>query len=996
MDEPERQIVELREQLRSLETLRPILGDALSDQKKAELEARLRALVETGGGAFVNGNVNTGGGKVVGRDDRAVVIGGDARHVLVITGDGNQVAVSVDQVTTDELLRGYYRALAQECRRLPLGVVDPRFAQPGAKGDVSLVDIYTDLDVVSAPRADEEASQRWGLRLARGDGSERIPLLQAITEPSPRCLVLVGDAGSGKTTFVNYVAYGLVEALIGGTPPPLPEALRGLLPVRLILRRAARWVPENGSRGRADLLWRALSADVTERLGGAAAERLVLALQQRLLTDGGLVLLDGLDEVPEAARRRHYLLDSIQEFVTLLPTGKTRVLLTARPYAYADPRWHLARFQVLALAPFRWEQVEHFVDRWHQAVRPALGWDRATADARARRLSQALFQRERAYLADLAARPLLLTLMATLNSSWGQLPDDRADLYEETVKLLLSRWQENRRVEGPDGQVLEGPTLARALRLGEPTIRAALEKLALQIHQRQGGEAEQVDAPADIPFGEVLGVLAPLLPEDVNPTTLLAYLENQVGLLIGRREGVYAFPHRSFQEYLAVCHLANSEPDFAARLRELVWQDLDWWREAFLLGVGKKRQGGLGDAVNVINTLAPEGPETLDDLTTRHWQAAVLAGEALLELRLLNQIAEQPYYWAILKRVRIWLRVLVEGGYLAPRERLAAGDILGRLGDPQPGVGVIVVKDSGLAIPDLAWVDVPAGPFTMGSEEEDQDAYDDEKPAHRLELLAFRISRYPITNAQYRPFVEAGGYDRPEWWTEAGWAWRQGAEADLSAIDDEDWRKRYAEWLAGRPTDWRDLPFWWDEPQWGAATRPVVGVTWYEATAYCRWLTARLRASDKLAENARVRVPTEAEWEKTARGPQGYRWPWGDGWEENRANTEEAGLGETSPVGLFPQGVSPYGVYDLAGNVWEWTGSLWGRTGTRQPDYRYPYNPHDGREQEDRSALFVVRGGSWGRPWQKTRGAYRGKNHPNDFSIGVGFRVVVSLANSEC
>ena len=484
MDEPERRIAELREQLRSLETLRPILGDALSDQKKAELEARLRTLVETGGGAFIGGNVNTGGGKVVGRDDRSVIIGGDARHILVITGDGNQIAVSVDQVSTDELLCGYYRALAQECRRLPLGVVDPRFAQPGAKGDVSLVDVYTDLDVVSAPRAEDEASERWGLRLARGEGGERTSLLQAITEPSARCLALVGDAGSGKTTFVNYVAYGLAEALIGGTPLPLPEALRGLLPVRLILRRAARWVPENSARGCADLLWQALRADVTERLGEAAAERLVPTLQQRLLTDGGLVLLDGLDEVPEAARRRGCLLESIQEFVAGLPADRSCVLLTARPYAYADPRWHLTGFPVLALAPFRREQVEHFVDRWHQAVRPALGWDRATADARARRLSEALFQRERAYLADLAARPLLLTLMATLNSSWGQLPDDRADLYEETVKLLLSRWQEQRQLEGPEGRVLEDSGLARVSKLDEPTIRVALEKLALQVHQR--------------------------------------------------------------------------------------------------------------------------------------------------------------------------------------------------------------------------------------------------------------------------------------------------------------------------------------------------------------------------------------------------------------------------------------------------------------------------------------------------------------------------------
>ena len=113
------------------------------------------------------------------------------------------------------------------------------------------------------------------------------------------------------------------------------------------------------------------------------------------------------------------------------------------------------------------------------------------------------------------------------------------------------------------------------------------------MHQCQGSEAERVDAPADIRYSDVLEVFTPLLPDDFNADVLLRYLEHRAGLLLGQREGVYAFPHRSFQEYLAACHLANTKPEFAVKLKERVWQDLIWWREVFLLGVGKKRQGGL-------------------------------------------------------------------------------------------------------------------------------------------------------------------------------------------------------------------------------------------------------------------------------------------------------------------------------------------------------------------------------------------------------------------
>ncbi|MDE3091516.1 MAG: SUMF1/EgtB/PvdO family nonheme iron enzyme, partial [Chloroflexota bacterium] len=174
-------------------------------------------------------------------------------------------------------------------------------------------------------------------------------------------------------------------------------------------------------------------------------------------------------------------------------------------------------------------------------------------------------------------------------------------------------------------------------------------------------------------------------------------------------------------------------------------------------------------------------------------------------------------------------------------------------------------------------VDIPAGAFAMGS-----DAIPDAAPRHRLELPAFRIGKYPVTNAEYREFIDAEGYLRQEWWTEMGWRW-----------------------LESRP---QTAPGFWDDPRFHGDRQPVVGVSWYEAVAYSRWLSEM---------HARVfRLPTEAEWEKAARGADdARRFPWGDRFEPERTNTAEAGVGATTPVDAFPRGASPYGVFDLVGNV---------------------------------------------------------------------------------
>ena len=184
----------------------------------------------------------------------------------------------------------------------------------------------------------------------------------------------------------------------------------------------------------------------------------------------------------------------------------------------------------------------------------------------------------------------------------------------------------------------------------------------------------------------------------------------------------------------------------------------------------------------------------------------------------------------------------------------------------------------------------------------------------------------------------------------------------------------------------------------GLPNHPVVYVSWYDALAYCEWLKARLRewpeTPEPLAQVLRaagwcVTLPSEAEWEKAARGSDGRRHPWGDNPDPNRANYDETGIGKTSAVGCFPGGVSPHGVEEISGNVFEWTRSLWGPAWDKSI-FPYPYKPDDGREQLQApdDIRRVVRGGAFWGDHQLARCAFRDSD-ARDVLCCLGFRVVV-------
>ena len=216
-------------------------------------------------------------------------------------------------------------------------------------------------------------------------------------------------------------------------------------------------------------------------------------------------------------------------------------------------------------------------------------------------------------------------------------------------------------------------------------------------------------------------------------------------------------------------------------------------------------------------------------------------------------------------------------------------------------------------------IEIPAGPFTMGSDT----GAEDEAPAHEVDLPAFKIDLFEVTNADFAKFVEATGYQTD-------------AEKE------------------GRTKNWRSVAE-------GKGNHPVVFVSWNDAVAFCEWLGKRL--------------PTEAEWEKAARGSDERVYPWGDDYDPSKANVKDTGLRGTARVGSFGAGASPDGVEDMAGNVWEWTA-----------DWYEAYPGSDFQSDYFGGRFRVLRGGDWFETADFVRTTVRKTNSETAASDDVGFR----------
>ncbi len=708
------------------------------------------------------------------------------------------------------------------------------------------------------------------------DGSEdedfEVVLTQALLVSQAvfenQCVVLLGDPGSGKSTFMRHLAWALARHSLD--QPEQAPTLFGwpteerVLPLLLPLRKLSGKIATDGARPA--VVSAALSAELASEYDVRDAATLI---EQALNSQATLLLLDGLDEVPLVATTqsasRAATVQAVRAFAQLYP--EVRIVLTCRTRAFdeslqAELGWH-----VETLAPFTLGQVRHFAAAWYAELAHCGQLDQAQSTQLEQRLVETIVASPK--LQDMAGTPLLLTMMALILYNKGELPRDRPELYKRLNELLLGQWD----------KVREGQSLAEAIGMPDWTserIMPLLDRLSYEAH----ADVTSTDGRGRLDRGKLFLALRDFFkqakaehPGDA-ADRCLDYIEHRSGLLAPDGPDSYVFVHLTLQEHCAGRHLALSR-NAAERIME--HRADDRWREPILLGLGAVQPSNPWLIESVLRRLiGGTGKEAA------RWQRDLIFATEIGQDRDWKVLAEQGVDVPGLQaELRAGLVALLndDSQPLPVAERVRAGFLLGNLGDPR---FPITLEDWRRELAKVRagntsgyFCRVEAGTYIIGSADGDPDARDEEKPQHTVTFDApFWIARYPMTNVQ---------------WQE--WVMQTNGKASYYASD-------------------TDL----NHPN-----QPVVGIDWDMGNTFCAWLSQGTREE--------VHLPTEQEWEAAARGMHARRYSWGDEWQDDRAATAEdqdrRGWQWSVPVGCYPAGAAPCGALDMAGNVWEWTTTTW-------------------------------------------------------------------------
>ncbi|MER2603520.1 MAG: SUMF1/EgtB/PvdO family nonheme iron enzyme, partial [Candidatus Competibacter phosphatis] len=781
-------------------------------------------------------------------------------------------------------------------------------------------------------------------------------MLAAVPDPA---LVLLGAPGSGKSTLLQYVEVDYAgDALDGSDPAPNPVPLPFCVSLNLYKAAAGDKLPS--PKTWLEQHWAAR----TDRYPG-------LPPLDALLRAGRLVLLlDALNEMPHQ-RVEH--IDAWRDFLARLVEERpgNRVIFSCRTLDYgAKLSTKSLPVPQVRIEPLSDPQVEEFIEKY--------------GSRQAGTLWEALRRQPRQL--DLYRSPYYLKLLVDQAGPEGQIPLGRAALFSGFVRQALNREMVGKHPLFEEGVLLaaeECKRMAGNAYTGcelptENPLFLALSALAYRMQEtEQNPEASQVR----LERVRALAVLGTTEPATAGLwVTLTSWLRRETPdlpraerileaglalhvLTLDEKQKDVLFFHQLLQEYFAARRLAARPHPRLLRVP---------WRARQVRPTLEATLAGLADS------------DPLPPLPGTGWEeTAVLAAAMAIDadafvadlmaanLALAGRCAAQPDV-AVSDTLKDSLRrALIErtGDPAADlRARIAAGLALGELGDPrwQRCRG----PHGDYLLPPL--IAIPGGAYPIGS---DEGHYEDEAPVHAVDLQPFQLGQFPVTHAEYALFIKAGGYEDERWWdTDAARAWQCGESTAEGAkqqwrenrqtlqaqFDDiRDWQ-RQGRITSKQADDWEQIarmdddafealledwyppgrqtqPALWNDEAFNNPAQPVVGISWFEARAYCAWLSAQTGQP--------FRLPSEAEWEAAARGRDGRRYAYGDTFDAKLCNAFESHIRRTTPVGVFPGGETPEGLIDLTGNTWDWTGSKY------QP---YPYDAADGREDPVGVARRVV------------------------------------------
>ena len=837
-----------------------------------------------------------------------------------------------DVPKTDSSRGVYLNYIRNRCENVPLrGLgLSANISNPNLVRNqrMRLSKIYVDLETTSSEKMidrDEWWHElgEWG---ATGEPSlpKPIPVLDAVSKN--KHIVILGAPGSGKTTFIRYLALCISSFQLEGTSEWLNTLPRWndddflLTPIVVNLRDFNRWLKRRSPKGSASLLWQFLEEDVENFVVGYFK-----GIQDDVYNGKAIIFFDGLDEVD--VTKRQIITDSI---ISLADICSSRIITTCRVLSYNDPKWRLEGFAHYELAPLESSRIEQFIDLWHSELVQSGSMRMSDANELKTRFRQSLRQNQELWA--MAANPLLLDSMALVHTHEGFLPQDRALLYEDCVDLLLWNWEELKIPSGAVEEPIGIRSLLRQAGLQDIDFKRTFWKIAFDLF------AENKD---EIEIQDIVKAFKEIHP-DRNwnwANNVVTAIQERAGLIVEHSEGRFSFPHRTFQEFLAASHLASLQ-DCASAAAKLASDPR--WNEVVLLAVGRlvHISGDISKALDLIaEMLMRKDIEKLPEY-------GLFGSELLAEigiLRIRDKVLGQDLLNKSVNLLTNWL----SSGVFNSRDKKRLGCILSLLGDPRFDVKKLYLPKK--LFPE---VDELLLGFILISDGSYSD--DHATPNKYIELPEYYMARYPVTEAQYWQFIQETNRTLP------------------------------LHWINGRPLPQR-------------MNCPVVNVNWYDALAYCRWLSRRI-GNLELTEQQRtwwdttdklILLPNEAEWECACRGNAQRTYAWGHDFITGRTNTNDENLGESVSVGLFPDGASYHTVMDLGGNIREWTTTrYWDE---RKNKYSLPYINNDGREDlsRDDNVTRVLKGGAYNLDHFCSMCNYRTKNFPVDRHPYIGFRIVV-------